>query len=378
LVPISYYKNILIKSNKMKSKYLKTFFLKAALISSLILVVGSFTITNAQSSDKILFHDSHFHITNYIQEGIELEFYVDSIMGDKVGRSTVFGLPLQQQWSYRVTGENAPTYYLDTDAPLYYYSFCDAWLAMQYKNLPKEKQERLDPMIIGFNVTDMYAADHIRRVLTTFPGVFTGIGEFSIHKEFVSSKISGDVASLTDPALDRIFEFAAEVGLPVLIHNDIDNPFPKPNKPNYMSGFQDLVKRHPNTTVIWAHLGLGRIIKPIEDMGVIFEKMLSDPAYNNLYFDLSWDETAKWLMSSDKAISRTSEIISKYPDRFMFGTDNVAPDKQEKQLYVYHLYDQLWKAVGEDVTYKVTKANYLKMFDGARKKVRAWEKANVK
>ena len=46
-----------------------------------------------------------------------MEFYVDSIMGDKVGRSTVFGLPLQQQWSYRVTGENAPTYYLDTDAP---------------------------------------------------------------------------------------------------------------------------------------------------------------------------------------------------------------------------------------------------------------------
>ncbi|MCK7517819.1 MAG: nitrous oxide reductase accessory protein NosL [Ignavibacteriales bacterium] len=83
-------------------------------------------------------------------------------MGDKVGRSTVFGLPLQQQWSYRVTGENAPTYYLDTDAPLYYYSFCDAWIAAQYLSLPKEKQEGLDPMIIGFNVTDMYAADHIK------------------------------------------------------------------------------------------------------------------------------------------------------------------------------------------------------------------------
>jgi hypothetical protein len=49
----------------------------------------------------------------------------------------------------------------------------------------------------------MYAADHIRRVLHTFPGVFTGIGEFTIHKEFVSSKISGETASLTNPALDR-------------------------------------------------------------------------------------------------------------------------------------------------------------------------------
>jgi hypothetical protein len=359
------------KSNAVK------YFLTLHLSLFIFVAFSGLIISNAQSSDKYLFYDAHFHITNYIQEGIELEFYVDSIMGDKVGRSTVFGLPLQQQWSYRVTGENAPTYYLDTDAPLYYYSFCDAWLAMQYENLPKEKQERLDPMIIGFNVTDMYAADHIKRVLTTFPGVFTGIGEFSIHKEFVSAKISGDVASLTDPALDRIFDFCAETGLISIIHNDIDNPFPKPNKPNYVKGFQELIKRHPYAIIIWAHLGLGRIIKPIEDMGVIFEEMLSDPAYNNLYFDLSWDETAKWLMSSDKAISRTSEIISKYPDRFMFGTDNVAPDKQEKQLYVYHLYDRLWKAVGEEVTYKVTKGNYIKLFDDARTKVRAWENANI-
>lgn len=362
----------------MKNKFLPNVLSAKYLSLLLFFVLGSLALTNAQSNDNYLFNDSHFHITNYIQEGIEMEFYVDSIMGDKVGRSTVFGLPLQQQWSYRVTGDNAPTYYLDTDAPLYYYSFCDAWIAMQYKSLPPKKQERLDPMIIGFNVTDMYAADHVKRVLTVFPGVFTGIGEFSIHKEFVSSKISGDVASLTDPALDRIMDFCAESGLLVLIHNDIDNPFPKPGKPNYVTGFQDLVKRHPNTTIIWAHLGLGRIIKPIEDMGSLFEEMLANPAYHNLYFDLSWDETAKWLDYTDKSLARTAEIIKKYPDRFLFGTDNVAPSKQEQQLRVYHLYDRLWKAIGPEATYKVTKGNYVKLFDEARSKVRAWEKENVK
>jgi len=50
-------------------------------------------------------------------------------------------------------------------------------------------------MITGFNPTDMYAADHIKRVLTTFPGVFSGIGEFTIHKEFVSSKVAGGTAT---------------------------------------------------------------------------------------------------------------------------------------------------------------------------------------
>ncbi len=99
-------------------------------------------------------------------------------MGDKVGRSTLFGIPLQQTMELPCDplAESAPTYYLESDAPLYYYSFTDAYIAMQYRSLktnPK-KQKRLDPMITGFNPTDMYAADHIRRVLTTFPGVFSG------------------------------------------------------------------------------------------------------------------------------------------------------------------------------------------------------------
>ena len=148
-------------------------------------------------------------------------------MGTKVGRVAIFGIPLQQQWSYRNSGDRAPTYYLQSDSPLYYYSFTDAWIAMAYKSLSKEQQARFDPMITGFNPADMYATDHIKRVLKTFPGVFTGIGEFSIHKEFVSAKIAGEVASLTDPALDRILDFCAESGLVAIIHNDMDTPFPK-------------------------------------------------------------------------------------------------------------------------------------------------------
>ena len=46
-----------------------------------------------------LFNDSHFHLTNYVQKGTDIHKYVEQIMGDKVGRSTLFGIPLQQQWS---------------------------------------------------------------------------------------------------------------------------------------------------------------------------------------------------------------------------------------------------------------------------------------
>src|SRR6476659_2401547 len=158
------------------------------------------------------FDDSHFHLTNYVQEGTDVRDFL-RIMGTRAGRSTLFGIPLQQTWSYANSGDFAPTYYLQSDAPLYYYSFTDAFIAMAYRSLPPEQRARLDPMITGFNPADMYAADHIRRVLKTFPGVFSGIGEFSIHKEFVSSKVAGVVASLQDPALDRLIDFASEVGL---------------------------------------------------------------------------------------------------------------------------------------------------------------------
>ena len=47
-------------------------------------------------------------------------------------RSTLFGIPLQQQWSYANSGNYAPTYYLQSDAPLYYYSFTDAYFASLY------------------------------------------------------------------------------------------------------------------------------------------------------------------------------------------------------------------------------------------------------
>src|SRR5271154_2220190 len=230
-------------------------------VASLLWISSAMAMAQAASStEEPLVNDSHFHLTNYIQEGTDIHDFL-KIMGNRVGRVALFGIPLQQQWSYPLDGDRAPTYYLQSDAPLYYYSFTDAWIATAYKSLSAEQRARLDPMITGFNPTDMYAADHIRRVLQTFPGVFTGIGEFSIHKEFVSAKVAGEVASLRDPALDRIFDFAAEVGLVSILHNDMDVPFAKEGStPAYLDETKALFRRHPNSTIIWAHTGMGRIV----------------------------------------------------------------------------------------------------------------------
>jgi predicted TIM-barrel fold metal-dependent hydrolase len=333
------------------------------------------------------FNDSHFHLTNYVQEGIDIQSF-QRIMGRRVGRSTLFGIPLQQQWSYANSGNFAPTYYLQSDAPLYYYSFTDAMIASIYRSLSREEQARFDPMITGFNPADMYAADHIRRVLKFFPGTFSGVGEFTIHKEFVSSKIPGETASLTNPALDRILDFASEAGLVVLIHNDIDIPFGKDDtRPAYLDQMKALLKRHPKTTIIWAHVGLGRVVHPVrvsEEAAQrnptqfdIVETILNDPELNHVSFDISWDEVAKYAVASTASISRVVTMLNRYPDRFLFGTDTVAPASPEQYYAVFEMWEPVWKQLTKDASLKVRKGNYERLFDAARMRVRQWEHMNV-
>ena len=88
---------------------------------ALMLLLGSIRARplGAQSPGAVnQFNDSHFHLTNYIQEGIGARQFLQ-IMGSRVPRSTLFGIPLQQEWSYANSGDFAPTYYLHSDAPKY-------------------------------------------------------------------------------------------------------------------------------------------------------------------------------------------------------------------------------------------------------------------
>jgi predicted TIM-barrel fold metal-dependent hydrolase len=236
----------------------------------------------------------------------------------------------------------------------------------------------------------MYAVDHIKRVLQTFPGVFTGIGEFSIHKEFVSGKVAGETASLTNPALDRILDFAGEAGLVAIVHCDIDMPFTKrTDLPIYYTQMRDLLARHPKTVIIWAHTGLGRVVQPPYAQATassevrppthleLIESILTDPKLGHVYFDISWDELAKYALASPALIKQVAAAFDRHPDRFLFGTDNVAPPDLAADLKVYEMWAPIFARVRPATKAAITTRNYERLFDTARLRVRAWESANV-
>lgn len=330
---------------------------------------------SAQTRTAPTFHDAHYHLTDYIQRETVLPDFL-RMMGDRVGRAALMGIPLQQKWDWFESGDRAPDYYLRSDAALYYYPFVDAVVAEAVRALPPDQRDRFDPMITGFNPTDMYATDHIRRVLRLYPGVFSGIGEFSIHKEVVSPKTVGHVASLHNPALDRILAFAGEVGLLALIHNDVDVILPHAGaRPTHFDPFVDVVRRHPGTTILWAHAGLGRFVEPTPGYVGLLEGILRDEGLNHLYFDLSWDVVAEQIVESPETLAAWVALVNAWPDRFVLGSDSVVTPDADSYLRALEAWRPLLDGLDPEASGKLRLGNYERLFDSARARVRAWEAA---
>lgn len=388
-----------------------------------ILVLCCAAAVHGDDSDSYI--DSHFHIANYAMQGIPLKKLIDTYMGDKVLRSVVFALPLQQKWDRfeRYAGDKIPpNYYMGPKAGMYYYSFIDTMVAMDYLRLSAADKARLDPMIVGFNPMDQYGVNHIKRLLLLFPGVFTGIGEFSVHKELVGDKIDDDLIkanmppggklppdatdssrnTLYNPSLRTIFDFAAEAGLIVNLHSDV---YParvsydgkvislSPRTP-YTAGMQQLCKESPRTTVYWAHTGLGRFVKPAPDHLRIVSEILD--ACPNWYADISWDLVQSYMVEPKPGMPAMEEwagFLTKYQDRILWGSDTVIVTKNKiddkgnpvrgtempvaDYRAVADILKPLWLKVSPEVSRKIRVTNHIRLFDAAKSKVRAWEAAHA-
>jgi len=105
--------------------------------------------------------------------------------------------------------------------------------------------------------------------------------------------------------------------------------------------------------------------------------MLEDPTLAHVSFDISWDEVAKYAVASPEIVARVAAVLNRYPDRFLFGTDTVAPAGPEPYYAVFNMWAPVWKQLTAEASLKVRKTNYERLFDEGRRRVRAWEKANV-
>ena len=142
---------------------------------------------------------------------------------------------------------------------------------------------------------------------------------------------------------------------------------------------RDLLKRHPNVNIIWAHAGLGRVVHPVEGPAVVHAARPGEPGAPRLLHRHLLGRDGEVRRGDARVDRRPSPtLINQYPDRWLFGTDEVAPTDQGKYLKTYDIYAPLFAKLTPEARQKVLKGNYERLFDEARRRVRAWEKAHVK
>ena len=307
---------------------------------------------------KYVINDAHCHFVNFIQETDGAEDLLEHMNASDVENIVLFGLPVTKLWTD--FDKVQPIYYDDNDAPVYYYAMTDVILAEAVKKLPEDQQKRIYPMICGFNPVDRNGISHIKRMVKMYPDFWVGIGEILTRHDDLTRMTYGRNPTANNMSMDPVYEFAAENNLPVWLHSDIGDPVS--NRTTFLYEVEEAVQKHPNTKIVWCHIGDTRDIN-IKELPEIATRMLK--TYPNLYCDLSWVVFDQVIAPNGKPDPVWVNIIEQFPNRFMIGTDKIGGFSDYKQTI--RRYDVLLDQLKPETAKKVASEN---MFELVKKKTK--------
>jgi hypothetical protein len=272
------------------------------------------TLPQYNNTTIYILNDAHCHYVNFTQESEGMQALLNAMNSSNVDQIVLFGLPVTKKWDDE--DPQKPNYYDDDDSETYYYSMTDVIVARAILNLSEDQRKRIHPLICGFNPTDKNSVNHIKQMISMYPGLWEGIGEiFARHNE-LTRLTPGETTRANDPSLDEIYDYAASVGLPVWMHNDIGTTSMR--DPIYLHEISSAVSTHPDTRFVWCHAGQGRNLN-ITTLRSDVDGMLGKN--KNLWIDISWLVYDTVIAPGGKPKDEWVMLIEKYPDRFMIGSD---------------------------------------------------------
>jgi len=299
--------------------------LRALKVGSAILFLCPLFFLSATSGygREYRFSDAHLHYVDYVLQSQGFQILFREMDRNRIERAVVFGLGYGISWpdirAYRVKYYTAPQTGTDYTPPVYFTKMGDYRLLMDYAKLPPARKAKIYPFLQAIDVTDRNEIYYVLEMFQNHPEL-CGIGELMIRQGALN-QVTPLTPSGDSVALAPILDFAAANRLPVLIHQNLSDEKSKDPEdfqdPVYLKEITDLLDRHPETTVIWAHAGISRNLYIREHL-TLLERLLD--AHPNLYFDLSW---IVWENCIEKDLKAWADLIVRYPDRFMLGSDKI-------------------------------------------------------
>lgn len=188
--------------------------------------------------------DAHVHLVDFMQETEGLRSLIQAMDRANVKKSVVCGIPLKKKWEY--FEPQKPQYILENNSPCYYFSGTDEILAHEYQNLPKHQQQRIAPLLCGFNPTDVSAIDYVKNMFIKYP-FWKGIGEIFFRHGNITNLTEGETPRVNHPAILPLFKFCEENNIPVLVHQNITALGDKKEQ-RYLHEFTETLERDTRTT----------------------------------------------------------------------------------------------------------------------------------
>lgn len=301
---------------------------------------------------KYRINDAHCHYVDFVQNTDGLDVLLEQMDIASVDNIVLFGLSVTKLWTDY--DRERPIYYDANDAPAYYYAFTDVILAEAIEKLPDEQKARIYPMICGFNPVDKNGLDHIKRMMEMYPDLWVGIGEVFFRHDDLTRMIYGRNPTANCASMDPVYAYAAEKNLPVWIHSDIGDPVS--NKTTFLYEMEDAIKNHPDTKIVWCHIGDTRGVN-VEGLTDITKRLLK--TYANLYYDISWVVFEQIIAPDGKPDPEWIAIFEEFPTRFMVGTDKIGGFSDYVQTI--RKYDVLFDALTDETAKKLASENMFEL-----------------
>ncbi|VVE12516.1 amidohydrolase family protein [Pandoraea anhela] len=183
--------------------------------------------------------------------------------------------------------------------------------------------------------------------------------------------------------LVNLLEMAGVVGMPVVLHCDIDNLHAQiadaqhEHLPERLpENFEGLVQLFSNprlkdTNIIWAHGGgLGRFVQQGPKHLELLEGVLKQCP--NLFLDISWSEVAKQVNNPETKAAWV-KFLENNSTRICFGSDTLAPANVEKWNETKKMYTEVLAQLSPQAKENILNHTYENVISGARDKVRDFE-----